>query len=43
MRWEADKSWLYEWYKDYTTIEYQVDIEEKAGIIEIKTKMLHWC
>ena len=38
MRWEADKAWLYEWCNDYTTIEYQVAIDEKAGVIEIKTK-----
>ena len=43
MRWEADKAWLYEWCSDYTTIEYQVAIDEKAGVIEIKTKILQWC
>ena len=39
MRWETEKRWLYEWSKDYTTIEYQI-VDEKAGIIEIKTKIL---
>ena len=43
MRWEADERWLYEWCNDYTTIEYQVFIEEKSGVIEIKTKMIQWC
>ena len=43
MRWEADKRWLYEWYNDYTTIEYQALIDEKSGVIEIKTKMFHRC
>ena len=39
MRWETDQTWLYEWYNDYTTaIEYQIVIDEKAGVIEIKTK-----
>ena len=40
IRWETDKRWLYESYNDYTTIEYQVVIEEKARAIEIQTKML---
>ena len=40
MRWETDKRWLYEWCNDYTTIEYQIVIDEVAGVIEIKTKML---
>ena len=40
MRWETEKRWLHEWSKDYTTIEYQIVIDEKAGIIEIKTKIL---
>ena len=39
MRWKADKRWLYEWYNDYKIIEHQVVIDEKAGVIEIKTKM----
>ena len=43
MRWEADKSWLYEWWIDYTTIEEQVAIDEKVGVIEIKCKMLPLC
>ena len=43
MRWEADKRWLYEWCNDYTTIEYQVVIGGKSGVIENKTKMLQWC
>ena len=43
MRWEADKRWLYEWCNDYTTIEYQVVIDGKSGVIENKTKMLQWC
>ena len=42
MRWETYKRWLYEWCIDYTTIEYQIVIAEKAGVIEIKTKMLQW-
>ena len=37
MRWETDKRWLYEGYSDYTTIEYQIFIDEKAIVIEIKT------
>ena len=41
MRWEADKRGGY--MNDYTTIEYQVVIEEKYGVIEIKTKILQWC
>ena len=28
---------------DYTTIEYQVVIDEKSRVIEIKAKMLQWC
>ena len=43
MRWEADKRWLHEWCIDYTTMENQVVIDEKARVIEIKTKMLQWC
>ena len=39
MRWEADKRWLYEWCNDYRTIEYEVVINEKSGVIEIKTKL----
>ena len=44
MRRETDKIWLYEWYNDYTTIEYQIVIQEKAGVSEIKTKLkcLQW-
>ena len=42
MRWEADKRWLYEWFNDYKTIEYEVVINEKSSVIEIKTKMLQW-
>ena len=41
MRWETDKRGGY--MNDYTIIEYQVVIEEKYGVIEIKTKMLQWC
>ena len=33
MRWEADKRWLYEWCNVYTTIEYQIVIDEKSGVI----------
>ena len=40
MTWETDKMWLYEWCKDYTTIKYQIVIDEKVGVIEIKTKVL---
>ena len=43
MRWEADKRWFHELCNDYTTIECQIVIDEKPGIIEIKTKMLQWC
>ena len=39
MRWEADKR-LYKWCNNYTNIKYQVVIDEKSGVIEIKTKML---
>ena len=42
MRWEADKRWLYELCNDYTTIEYQLVIDENVSLIEIKTKMLQW-
>ena len=42
MRWGADKKWLYEWWNYYKTIEHQVVIDKKAGVIEIKTKMLQW-
>ena len=42
MRWEADKRWLYEWCNDCRTIEYEVVINEKSSVIEIKTKMLQW-
>ena len=34
------KKWLSERCSDYKTIEHQVVIDEKAGVIEIKTKML---
>ena len=37
MRLETYQRWLHEWYNDYTTIEYQIFIDEKAGVIEIKT------
>ena len=46
MGWETDKRYrkcLYEWCNDHTIIEYQIVIDEKAGVIEIKTKMLQWC
>ena len=42
MRWKTGKGWLYEWYTDYTTIEYQIVIHEKARVTEIKIKMLQW-
>ena len=42
MRRGTDKRWLCESCKDYTTIEYQTVIDEKAGVIEIKTKILEW-
>ena len=42
MRWETDKRWLYEWYNDYKTIAYQIVIDKKAGVIELKIKMLQW-
>ena len=42
MRWEVDERWLYEWWNDYTTIEYQIVIDKKAGVIESKSKMLQW-
>ena len=38
MRWEADKRWLYEWCNDYRTIEYEVVINEKSSVIELKPK-----
>ena len=41
MRWEADKTCLYESCNDYATIEYKIVIEEKAGV-EIKTKSIQW-
>ena len=40
LRRETDKRWLYEWCNDYTITEYQVVIDEKAGVIEFKKKML---
>ena len=40
MRWGADKRCLCESRKDYATIEYQIVIDEKAGVIETKTKIL---
>ena len=40
MRWGTDKRWLCESCKYYTTIEHQIAIDMKAGVIEIKTKML---
>ena len=40
MRWGTGKRCLCESCKDYTTIEYQIVIDEKAGVIEIKTKIL---
>ena len=43
MRWEAEKKWLCEWYKDYTIIIYQFIIDEKAGVIETEMKMPQWC
>ena len=42
MRWGTDKRWLCESWKDTTTIEYQTVIDEKVGVIEIKTKILLW-
>ena len=42
MRWQIDERWLYEQYNDYTTIKYQIVIDENAGVIETKTKMLQW-
>ena len=42
MRWDADEMWLYGWCNDYTNIEYQAVIEEKAWLMEIKTKLLQW-
>ena len=40
MRWGADKRWLCESCKDYITIKYQIVIDLKAGVIEIKSKIL---
>ena len=40
MRWGSEKRWLCESCKDYTTIEYQIVIDEKGGVIKIKTKIL---
>ena len=40
VRWGTGKRWLYESCNDYTNIEYQIVIDEKAGVIEIKTKIL---
>ena len=40
MKWGTDKRWLCESCKDYTTIKHQIAIDEKAGLIETKTKML---
>ena len=40
MRWETDKRWSYESRSYYTTIECQIVIGMKSGVIEIKTKML---
>ena len=42
MRWEADERWLYEWWNDYTTIEYQIVIDKKDRVIESQSKMLQW-
>ena len=42
MRRDADEMWLYGWCNDYTNIEYQAVIEEKAWLMEIKTKLLQW-
>ena len=42
MRWETDKRWSYESCNDYETIAYQILIDKKAGVIEMKTKMLQW-
>ena len=42
MRWQIDERWLYERYNDYTTIKYQIVIDENAGVNETKTKMLQW-
>ena len=39
MRLGTDKRWLCESWKDYTTTEYQTVIDQKAGVIEIKTKI----
>ena len=40
MRRETGKRWLYELCNDYTTVEYQIAIDEKAKVTEIQTKML---
>ena len=42
MRWGTDKRWLRESCKDHTTIEYQDVVNEKVGVIEIKTKILEY-
>ena len=42
MRWGTDNRWLCESCKDYTTIEYQIVIDEKAEVTDIKTKILEW-
>ena len=39
MRWGTVKKWLCESCKDYASIEYQVVIDEKAEVTEIKTKI----
>ena len=39
MKLGTDKRWLCESCKDYTTTEYQIVIDAKAGVIEIKTKI----
>ena len=39
MGWGTVKKWLCESCKDYASIEYQVAIDEKAGVTEIKTKI----
>ena len=39
MGWGTVKKWLCESCKDYASIEYQVVIDEKAGVTEIKTKI----
>ena len=38
IRWKTDERWSYEWWNDYTTIGYQMVMDKKTWVVEIKPK-----